>query len=108
MRGQFALEQGQETAVRGDGGNAVGYQVGRSVQERLQQTLRLVKHDAVGTGAAHNPILHREWPSQCITHVARNTGEAGIQHQDAYRGPIDRLSAACHRHARSLPNSKAA
>ena len=83
-------------------------QFGSGVEERVDQALRFVAHDAIRRRPRHDLVEHRKRPGGAVAHIARNPRETRFQHQDADTGSVQRLAAmsdtgnvGCH-HARSL------
>ena len=80
--GQLPLEHGQKAAAGGDGGGAGPLQRLGAGQEGLQQGGVAVNNHALGVGPLHQQLFYGEWEGVRIAHVARNTGEFGVQHQN--------------------------
>ena len=70
-------------------------ELARGVDEGVEKPLGPLPHDTLRRGVADHLVVHGKGPCRGVAHVARNPREAGLQHEYADRGAVDRLSTAC-------------
>ena len=100
---QLRLMEGEEAAARGEPVRADANEALPRLHEGVEETGCPLPYHPVRGGVAHDPVEHREGPGVRVPDVARNAGEAGLQHQDADACAVDRFAASLRRSHDWLP-----
>jgi len=87
-RAQLMLELGEEAAVGGDGPHALALQRSRPLDKGRQQRRSAPPDHQVGLGSRHAVVANGERKRRRVAHVARDTREPSVEHEDTHGEPV--------------------
>jgi len=93
MRRYLAPVEREKPASRRYAVGAEARELDGGVEKFVEQPLGLVADDAARRGSGHDLVKNRKRPSLGVAHIAGNTREPCLEHQDADSGAIKRLAA---------------